>query len=306
MKKERAVAESGAEKGKNVRIVLKFIRHGERTKTGELTDYGRVVTRQRAEESGIRKEDLDAVKGIGSQAGPNILVPIEGGFTSQKAGQKMGRSLETAHIYAHEIAGDGTFKSRPRYTLSYETLKTTMPGDYRVIYDSNLPENFNDLPDEEKAAASKRAQTAVVNHFLNLKTPEAETYNREIAGAFAVFILHNEELAKRLDAGSKVLMPSGTHGGMIEPFLQQTLIRRLDAGQEIHGFERVEEIGGEFDPSEAFDVEVTTDGNGIIGPLHVKWDNPQRPQVQEMYLDPIKLRELAEFYKQLHPKEEIE
>lgn len=301
MKQERFSNEGAAiEKGKNVKVILKFIRHGERAKTGELTDYGREITRQRARERGIRKEDFDAVKAVGSQAGPKVLVPIEGGFTSEKAEQKMGRSLESAHIYGHEIAGDDAFKSRPRNILSYETLKSPIPDDYARIYNFNLPDNFESLSNEEKAIASKRAQTAVVNHFLNLKTPRGEAYNREIAGAFAIFILHSQDLAKNLKSGSKVLIPSGTHGGMIEPFLQQALVRRMEDGREIHGFEGVEEIGGDFNPSEAFSVEIKTDTSGNVELPMVSWDDPDRPKTTKMYLDPAKLQELAEFYRELH------
>ncbi len=304
MNHERSYGEGGIEKGKNVRIVLKFIRHGERTKTGELTDYGREITKQRARDSGIEGGDFDAVKAVGSQAGPKVLVPVEG-FTSTKSEQEMGRSLETAHIYGQEIAGEDALKTRSRIILSYESVVNPVPFDYLAIYNGSLPSDFENLPLEEKAIAAKRAQMAVIEHLTSLCTPEAEAYKKEVTGAFAVFILHTEELAKRINAGSRVLMPSGTHGGMIEPFLQRTLVRRLEDGREIHGFERVEEIGGDFDPSEAFNVEIVIDEKGNPGPLKVTWDNPQRPQA-EMYLDAVKLQEAAEFYKQLHLREEID
>lgn len=87
------------ESGRQVEIVLKFIRHGERTKEGALTDYGRSITAERAQQSGLQEKGFDAVKAVGSNAGP-------------KNPRGMGRSLETADIYAHEIAGDEQFASR--------------------------------------------------------------------------------------------------------------------------------------------------------------------------------------------------
>jgi hypothetical protein len=96
-------------KGKNVDIVLKFIRHGERD--GErLIDLGREITEQRADESGLEGKDFGAVKAIGSNAG------------ALKSTLGIGRSLETAHIYAHEIAGDQQFRTRMNDVLNYETL----------------------------------------------------------------------------------------------------------------------------------------------------------------------------------------
>lgn len=279
--------EPSTERGENIRIVLKFIRHGERTKAGELTDYGREVTRQRARESKITREDFDAVKAIGSPAGP-------------KSGSGMERSLETAHMYGKEIAGDEAFTTRRRQILSYETLKHPPPYNHVEFYNAQLPENFETLPDEEKVAVAKKAQTAVVNHFLSLKSPEAEAYKREIAGAFATVVDHYQRLATRLNGGSRVLIPAGTHGGMLEPFLQETLVRQDEHGQERVGFERIEEIGGEFDPSEAFAVEIATDREGTLQPLKVTFDNPDRPQDVPMHLDAVRLGELRDYYLALH------
>jgi hypothetical protein len=289
--------ESTIEKGKNVKMILRFIRHGERTKEGILTDYGREVTKQKARESGIQKEEYDAVKALGSNAGPRreIEPGKNGGL------KKIGRSLETAEIYAQEIAGEDTSQTRPRNLLNYEPLVSKPPYDHTAIYNGALPENFDLLPDDEKARASKHAQAAVLDHLIGLNTPEAQAYKREVAGAFSSFIIRSENLAERLKAGSKVLMPSGTHGGLIEPFLAETLVRRMEDGREIRGFERIEEIGGDFDPSESFDVEISTEENGNLGPLRLKWekDSP-RPSAPEMYLDSDKVRELAAYYKELH------
>src|ERR1700722_2766923 len=118
--------------GENVEIVLKFMRHGERDLDGNLTDYGRGITKERARESGIDENDFDAVKAIGSTAGP-------------KGPTGMPRALETADIYAHEIAGDEAFQTRARRILSYEDLKNGIPFDWFAMYGKNLPENFAEL-----------------------------------------------------------------------------------------------------------------------------------------------------------------
>src|SRR3989344_942740 len=211
---------AAVEKGRNVEVIVKIMRHGERNVTGELTDYGREITRQRAEESGLAERGFDAVKAYGSDAGP-------------RNSAKMGRSRETADIYAKEIANDGALKSRPREVFSYEKLVNPVPFDYEPIYKAALPGNYDQLSPEEKAKANKRAQIVVVDHLMRLNNPEAENYRREVAGAFSKFILHKERMATKLKDGSRVLMPSGTHGGMIEPFLHQTLVRRMEDGSEV-------------------------------------------------------------------------
>ncbi len=124
--------ENKVEFGKNVEILLKFIRHGERDPEGNLLDCGREVTKQRAVESGLAAEDFDAVKAIGSPAGP---VGPNG----------MQRSLETADIYAAEIAGDDAFSTRVNNLLSYETLIQPPPYNHTEIYDAHLTEIFADM-----------------------------------------------------------------------------------------------------------------------------------------------------------------
>ena len=274
------------ERGKNVEIVLKFLRHGERDKEGRLTDYGRSVTAERARESGIKPDDFDAVKAIGSNAG-------------EKAGVGK-RAFETADIYAHTIAGDGAFNSRVEKVLSFEGLKNSVPYDHVEIYNASLPENFNSLSNEEKAVAAKKAQAAVIDHLINLDTPEADAYRDEMAGAFAYLIEHYRKMTKKLKSGSKVLLPAGTHGGVMEFLLQKALVRTDKDGNEVIGFKNSKEIGGEFSPSEAYNVDIVTDENGDYKPLMVSFDTKSRGMDGKLYLDENKIKELAEFYESLH------
>lgn len=282
------------EYGKNVDIVLKFIRHGERDLDGNLLDLGREITKQKAAESGMAKEDFDAVKAIGSPAGP----------TDKKSGKQ--RSLETAHIYAHTIAGDEAFNTRKNKALSYETLVSPVPYNHREIYDANIPDDFDTLDDTQKAEASRIANKAAVDYLVNLDTPEAIAYKQEIAGAYAYVIDHYIQVAKRLKPDSKVLLPAGTHGGLMEFILQQALVREDEEGKKINGFNNLDEIGGNFDPSEAFDVDISTDERGNIKPLNVTFDSPERPSYPTQYLDMDRIQELKNYYEYLHSAKDVE
>lgn len=249
------------EKGANVQIVLKFMRHGEKAPSGELTEYGREVTRSRAQESGIKKKDFNVLKAYGSNAAPI------------NKGSKMGRALETANIYVEKISKDNKHVSRRRDILSHESIVNKLPYDHQKIYNEQLPANFDELSDEEKAAASRKAQDYCTNYGLNLNTPENIAYKKEVAGSFAKVITHFEELAKRLKPNSKVLAPQGTHGGpYMELILKEALVREFADGRKIEGFADIVEIGGAFDPSESFNVFVETDEKGWLKSLKVTFE----------------------------------
>lgn len=302
--------ESRPEKGSEVKIALMFIRHGERTTKGELTDYGREISAEKGEEiaeEGFFQDEFDAVKPYGSPAGPKSSVEVPDLSASESPTKEtlMGRSVETAHIFGNKFAeasGYESLNTRNNPALSYETVKNPMPYNHTQIYNSLLPENFETLLDQEKAMAAKKAQIQTVNHLMNLDTPEAKAYKDEVAGAYSYTITHYEEMTERLKSGSKVLMPTGVHSPMMEVFLQKTLMRKDADGNIINGFEDITEIGGEFDPSEGYVVEIETDANGKILPLKISFPNKNRPQT-EMRLDPEKIKEFADHYKNLHKDE---
>ncbi len=280
--------QEGKEKfGSNVKIDIRFLRHGERTKTGELTDFGRGVTKEKAAQHMIEGDYVDIVKPVGSNAGPKNL--------------EMGRALETAKIFAEEIDGSaGRPKEDPR--LSYESIKSPMPYNHVEIYNSFLPADFETLPDKDKADASKMAQKGTIDHLMKLDTPEANAYKQETAGAFASFVLHYRELSHRMKPDSNVKIVAGTHGGTMEFLLQQAMVSEKDGVRKV-GFNDVLEIGGEFAPSESYNVIIQTDENGEDKAMWVMFDDEKRPQTR-FELDESKVKELASFYEELHIKQD--
>lgn len=276
------------ERGQSVTLRLKILRHGERVGT-YLTNYGRQATRDKARESFEDLVNYDAIKAIGSPVDPN-----------PEAVKNMGRALETAHIYADELADQDKFVTRENVLLSYETIISPAPYDHMAMYNDNLPKNFLTLSDSDKAEASKKAQTAVVSYLAELKTPEAIQYKKEIAGAYACLIDHYIRMLPKLKSGSKVLIPAGTHGGMMEFILLEAGVITNNDGNAKTGL-TLSGIGGGFDPSEAFNIDITTDEEGQNKPLVVTFDNPNRP-IKEVSLDMKKIKELKDFYLKLHPK----
>ncbi|MEK7567751.1 MAG: hypothetical protein AAB513_02420 [Patescibacteria group bacterium] len=277
------------ERGSNVTILIKFMRHGDRNKKNELIPEGVEIIKERARESGIKKGEFDYVKPIGSNVDP-------------KTPHNLGRSLETAQIYAREIEGDEVFNTRASRILNYKTLKNPTPYDHEKIYNSFLPPNYDQLSGEEQIEANKTAQKEILNHAINLQTPEAEEFRKEVAGSFAYVLEHYRKIAKRLKSGKAVLIPAGVHGGTMEYLLQQALSRKGEDGKEKIGFSQLVDIGGEFASPDSYNVVIETDENGEYKRLRINFDDPKRPQ-EEMYIDENKLKELAEYYRNLHADE---
>lgn len=281
------------ERGENVEILLKIIRHGLRDpKTNMLTDIGRKITREKALSSGLSGEDFDYVKAAGSTVGPYAEVD----------GKEMGRALETAHIYANGVALDGALNTRPTKVLSYTNLVSKVPYNHIEIYNANLPENFETLSDVEKVDVQAKAQIAVTEHILGLTGHEADQYRKEAAGSTAYLIVHYQEMAHRLKSGKKALIPAGVHGSMLEFLMKVALVRKDAEGNEIRGFSTLEEIGGHHGSSEVFTVRIATDEEGNDKTLEFTFDDPNRPNLGNMTLDANKVKELAAYYKELHPE----
>lgn len=294
--------ENHCEKGANVEIVLHILRHGDRNLNGSLEEYGRERTRETARASHLTNESFDAVKAFGSTAGPKIKIPGED--------LEMQRSLETAHIFGKEVAGDKLYKTRPKEILNYETMALEMPFNYLKIHEDFANEYirnnlnytgkfFDDLTDEEKKKVSEYADAKSVEHLMSLQTNEASDTKKEIAGSFAVLVEHYIKMAQnKLKSNQKFLFPLGSHTGMIEPFLAETVIWKDEDGNEKHGA-TLNEIGGNFNPSEGFDIILKTDSEGNLEQVNIRFDNPKRLH-GDVKLNMQKIGEFAEFYRELH------
>ena len=273
--------------GKDVSIVLKFIRHGKRDEEGNLLDEGRDIITSKAQKE-IDEGNFDAVKAIGSQDGPKSMVDEK----------EMGRALETADIYSDQ-ADDKKFKTREEKILDPTgSMVLPLPFDYKKISSLYFPPNYDTLTGAEKNAEFKKVQQATLDHvLLKLEGEEIEEWKKERAGALAYLIEHYQGMTQRLKKDSKVLLPAGTHSPYLEILLQKALVKKQEDGQEVEV--SAEEIGNAFMPAEGYNVNLKTDDMGELERIDVKFDDESRPQ-GELYLDPDKLTKLSNFYKELH------
>lgn len=145
-----------------------------------------------------------------------------------------------------------------------------------------------------------------MDHLSSLKSDQAMTYKKESAGRFAAFVEHFADMSKRLKSNSNVLAIGGSHGGTMEWLLYEALEWTDKTGNKRTGFDHISDIGGGFNPSEAYNVIVKTDEKGIIMPkLEVSFDGPNRPE-GKMYLDIKKVVELSDFYNKLHTTHSVQ
>ncbi|MFA6307587.1 MAG: hypothetical protein WCS88_02745 [Patescibacteria group bacterium] len=281
--------QSEKERGLNNRILLKIIRHGEKTPEGALTDYGREKTRETVANDKKIIEGIQKVKVMGSNAGPK-----------NEAGQ--ARALETADIYANTLVNEEysdpeiiKYESRARSILEVVGQNTQPPFNWGKEYKENLPENFSELSDEDKAIASAEANEKNLTKLMTM--PEAEDYRQEISARYAMFINTYIKMIDRIENDQKIMYPVGAHGGQIELFLQKCLKRKTEDGDEIIGFKDSKELGGSFNPSEGFFIDITTDQNGEKK-IEFNFDDPKRFEGEELSLDLDTMYELIDKYKE--------
>ena len=157
--------------------------------------------------------------------------------------------------------------------------------------------SFDDLSDDKKKEVSEYADAKSVEYLMNLETEEAANKLKEIAGSFAVLIQRYVRMVQeKLKSNQKLLFILGSHTGMIEPFLAEVAIWRDKEGNVRHGA-TLEEIGGNFNPSEGFDIILKTNQKGGLEDIEMHFDNPARLGNGVAYLNMEKINEVAKFYK---------
>lgn len=294
------------EKGANIELVVHIMRHGDRDPDGLLEKYGRERTKKVAESNASKYDSDLMIKAFGSPAGKQ----------SNESG--MQRSLETAHIYGEEIANrkDGAvYDTRARSLLNYEdwdVLIIDPEYDYDAVYKQAIDgysaqhfhsKEYGQLSEDEQKAASFYASNEATNYYMTLDTPAAEKSRKEVAGTFSVLLKRYARMAQeKLKSNQKLLFPLGSHTGMIEPFLSESVIWKDKDENEKHGA-TLGEIGGIFKPSEGFDIVLKTDQDGKLERVQIRFDDQGRLG-GEAYLDMQKVDEFAEFYRELHKKDE--
>jgi len=122
------------------------------------------------------------------------------------------------------------------------------------------------------------------------KKPDAETVSpHEVAESFAYILTKYFKMADKLYSGSNIDLVNGTHQGLPEALLKEVLKRKNDDGEELTGFDNLEEIGGALKFTEGMEFLIKVDERGNKK-LTVNFRG------QEYDIDMAKLNELAKSY----------
>lgn len=205
------------EKGKDVKLHVILMRHGEKTPSGDLTDEGR-------------------------QQAANV------GKTLERPVKAYASFVTRAYQSAEEVVGT----AEKALTHHGDTEKTPPRKKIELVYPLWSKEKLQEYRKIEAAGGND----ALVDWALSFgdERPDEGTWSaRERAEMMSYLLEHYINMTDRLNANSDIDLMNLTHATMPESLLKYTLVRNVD-GQEVKGMNSVSEIGGSLGPSETMEI----------------------------------------------------
>lgn len=282
----REARAEGHERGKGVNIQFSFRRHQEPGKTleGLSTDYLTEKGVAEAREMGTR---LDV--------GPDDYFMIAGSKAVKRARETGGHMLGTfrdaegaAAIINKELSAD------EQERMGHGKIP---PGDIIIYRSSDLDPvtGFGKIAQEAKAAGCVNIESRVQYWFDHPERAQALGIptSREIASNMAHRLGIGVNMSAKLYEDTNVRMENLTHAPNPEAFLREVLLMRHGK----RGFDKLEEIGGMFQPGENVDFEINRDPNGKLtiqgtffrgAKFHI--DEAELKMLQDEYMERQKAR----------------
>jgi hypothetical protein len=160
------------------------------------------------------------------------------------------------------------YHTRERYELSSFTL---LPEEFIQVFKNDYEQGFDRVLADDKACAI-------------------------VASGLAARLDLFRRMSDRVNPDESVNLPQITHDLDIACLLKQALLRKID-GQEVRGFENIEEIGGPFEPNEYFEFHLKQDG--AIPKVSLTFSDPERSAlIGDSELDMNKVAELNKVYQE--------
>lgn len=116
------------------------------------------------------------------------------------------------------------------------------------------------------------------------------------ASGIAALIEKFRLMSAKLKDGTNLTVPCITHDLEIACFLKQALIRKVEEGERIFGFNNIKDIDGPFAPNEYF--QLTLKRIGGKEEISLKFSNPQRLSGVACEIDIEKVTKLAFLYQE--------
>lgn len=274
----REARAEGRERGKNVHLTFVFRRHEEPGKTPEggsadfLTDLGK----QRAKERG---------KGL---AGADEYLMVAGSRGVKRARETGGLMLGAFRDEEGAVAiVNREMSAEKQRTLGHGEMP---PGDV-VIYrsgDLDPVKKFGDIAKAAKAQGAADLQAQIqwwLDHPDQAQQLGAPT-SEDVAAEFAHRLGIGMKMSGRLLEGLDMRFENLTHGPKPDAFLKEVMVR-----EGKRGFDRLEDIGGMFQPGEEMEFDVKRDAQGQASvKIHLRG--------QEYAVDMARLEELQRLYQE--------
>lgn len=232
--------------GKNVKICVLFLRHGEKemdTATGAetgLTERGR----KESAEVGKSLDKKDLIKAYSSNT-DRTKESAELIVANSSTEKKMNLRLKEELAFHYDKKGDFVNKLM-------ETKKEMFGQD------------FNGLREEEKKERMDKYGNWATDYYLNFggQRPDEGTMSPvETAAMTSKLAERYAKMADRVYSGSDIQLINDTHDFNIASFLKEVLIRDIN-GQKIRGFKSIKEVGGHLGFNEGFELIVENDNEG--------------------------------------------
>lgn len=244
-----AEGKEGKERGRNVNLKFVFRRHEEPGKTPEgmsadfLTEFGTQRAKERGKVLAGADEYLMVAGSKGVKRARETGGLLLGGFRDEEG---------ASAIVNREMSGEQQEK------MGHGKMP---PGDV-VIYrsgDLDPVKNFAAIAKEAKAQGAADLQAQIQWWLDNpdraraLGAPTSE----DVAAEFAYRLGIGMRMSGRLFEGLDVRFENLTHGPKPDAFLKEVMMK-----DGKRGFEKLEEIGGMFQPGEDVEFDVKRDAQG--------------------------------------------
>lgn len=287
--------ELGYEHGRNVHMTVTFSRHEEPGKTPEgmsadfLTEKGVAAAYKRGKEN------------------PHKYIMVVGSKSVERARQTGAIELESA-TGPEGMAKAVNVKMTPQ--LEKSGHKRFAAGEYLIYRHGDLDpvRGLKKMWLEGKAKAKEAVEKGEISVDQEKSYPYEYYFNnpdrakelgaqtpREVAQEMAHRLNQCLQMSGRLYEGMDLNVRNYTHGPRLETMLKFVL-RQPDGKL---GFDKLEEIGGPFQPGENFDLDVQRDEKGELKPVEVL-----RGGKKLGTLDLGAVKQLVEEYKKRKQKEQ--
>jgi hypothetical protein len=273
---EENIVESEAKFGRNIKAVIEFSRHEvpgkitEGPKAGMSADFITSEGRDRA----AAKGKTIGEKAVKDYSSPKIRAQETGDLGLQNVeqdvrviNQKLGEKFSGV-VEGQKPENEFIMRLRPEL----DTVKS---------FEKIMPQAKSWAQEQIKQGSKGTEMDYIIQYYLDHQAECAElgvTTPEEAAQEIAYAAQHEMDMTERFYNDSEVRLRNFTHGPKLEPFLQRVIIR--EEGKK--GFEKLEEIGGSFNPGESFKFLTERDGAGNLNVKMIFRDKEYSVDLEEM------------------------